>query len=491
MTIFTISTQTQLDSTISQLKGGDTVQFAAGTYSLTFNYKAFASEVTITSADPANPAKLSAVRLVNSSNVTFRNLEIGRPLSSTETVETSLARVVGGGGITFDVVHFHGSLDGNPANDGVGISTAGVDGIKITNSEFQQLGRGVIFGTSKNIALTNNRFHDMRSDGADFGAVNNVLVEGNTFTDFYRVTADHPDAIQFWTANTTTPNTDIVIRNNVILQGKGAGMQGIFMNDEVGTLPYERVTIENNLVYEQDMPNGITVMGGKDVAIRGNTVLSPTGDAGVVAIRADRIQGGTITKNLTDKIYSYYNSSTFAITDNLLTSQSGLSSATLSLSGISAVTASQLIVNGYGYQLPVSSAPITATTATPAATSNTTTTSGMSSGSTATMLSTSSTGSGATTTKPTKSKGCKGALGEKIAVTSSRTDAGEYSFAVGTLSDTLPELPSSSVETSGKSSFDLDFGGLSQARKASRFAVEALAKPSLDSFGYRSLVAAR
>jgi len=454
MTVFTVTSQTQLDSALAILKSGDTVQLGAGAYSFVLSSKPFTSNVTITSLDPANPARLSWLKLTDTSNITFKNLEVGRALGSTETVDASLSKINGGSNITFDAVHFHGSMDGNPSNDGTGITFGGVNGIKVINSEFEQLGRGAVFGSSTNITVANNSFHDIRSDGMDFAAVTNVLIDGNHFTNFSRISTDHPDAIQFWTTNTSTPSTDITIRNNVILEGDGSGMQGIFMRDELGTLPYERVTIENNLIYETNMSNGITVMGGKDITIRGNTVLSPSEDTVPVWIRVESVTNATVTRNLTDKFYTATNSNV-SITDNLLTANSGLSSSLLSFANLASMTTSQLYVSGYGYTAPTSSGSTTGgttttdpTTTTGGTTGGTTTTdgSGSTSGGTTTDGSGSTTG-GTTTTKPGKGKGRKGAVTAKTSLTS--TDYSSY-FSVGTLSDALPELQSISRLTTRK-----------------------------------------
>ena len=61
------------------------------------------------------------------------------------------------------------------------------------------------------------------------------------------------------------------------IQGIGGGIQGIFISNASGLLPYERVVISNNLVYGNDMANGITVLSGRGVVIQNNTVLSPSG----------------------------------------------------------------------------------------------------------------------------------------------------------------------------------------------------------------------
>ena len=489
MTIFTVSTQSQLDSTLTQLKGGDTLQLATGNYSLVMSGKTFASNVTVTSLDPSSQAKLTWLKLSSTSNITFKNLDIGHTLGTGEGTDSALSKVWGGSNITFDTVHFYGSLDGDPRNDGTGINIGGVNGVSIVNSEFEQLGRGAVFGSSTNVTVKNNVFHDIRSDGIDFSSVKNVLIDGNSFTNFKRISSDHPDAIQFWTTNTTQASTDIIIRNNVVLQGSGDGMQGIFMRDELGTLPYERVTIENNFIYEQNMSNGITIMGGKDIIIRGNTVLSPGDDTVPVWIRAESIVGGSITKNLTDRFYTGSNSGV-SITDNLLTASAGLSASLLTFANMPNITTSQLSVSGYGYVAPSSGGTTTTETDTgtgtnTGTTTGGTTTDGSSSGGTTTDGGGSTSG-GSTKPRPEKSRGRKSMLASKTISESYQYSTS--SFTAKTLVDTLPEMQSSAQATGPVSAFHPHSAASFVVAKTPirRTAADVLIKPEASAyFAYR------
>ena len=82
----------------------------------------------------------------------------------------------------------------------------------------------------------------------------------------------HPDAIQFWTTNTTVAATDITITGNTFDRGSGVIVQGIFIQDEVGTLPYQRLTIADNVIVGAAY-NGIAVRGAVDATLTNNTVI--------------------------------------------------------------------------------------------------------------------------------------------------------------------------------------------------------------------------
>ena len=343
MSSIQISSQSQLDAALSTAKGGETLVLTKGNYNLTLSNKTFTTPVTIVSADANYPAHFSCIKLTSVTGMTFKSLDIGRGLSSTESPEAAaMAKVTGGGNITFDSNHIHGSMDGNALNDGIGLMIKSVNGVTVSNNEFEQLGRGAqLFGLT-NLKVTNNNLHDIRSDGLDLSAVKGVLIDGNLFANFQRNSTDHPDAIQFQTINTTSPSSNIVIRNNVVQTGSGSGMQGIFMTDQMGTLPYQNVTINNNMVIGSNMPNGIMVSSANNLAVTNNTVVSPTNDSNPVWIRL-----GTITGT---KTYS----GNIADSGGQMTPQQAFTPAQLSLltsSYLSKLTPSQLITSGFGYQL--------------------------------------------------------------------------------------------------------------------------------------------
>jgi Ca2+-binding RTX toxin-like protein len=225
--------------------GGDVIQLAAGNYAgVSATGLTFATDVTITSADPAHPAVLTGFNLSSVTGVTVTNVD----MAASGAVDQFIFLVRNSNDIHFDHVSVHGSLDDNPSNDPNGISFLDSSNVSITNSEFQQLGRAAAVGRGSNVTVSGNFVHDMRSDGFDFAQVDHVTISGNAITEFHKTATDHPDAIQFWTSGTTAPSHDILISGNVITLGAGDGTQGIFFRDQLGTMPYANVTISGNLL---------------------------------------------------------------------------------------------------------------------------------------------------------------------------------------------------------------------------------------------------
>jgi len=343
----TISNQAALNAALASARGGEMLALAPGGYSVTLSAKSYASPVIITSADPAHRAKIGWFSLANVSNLTFLKVDITRkPKDPTRPNAENLGKINGGKGIAFDGVYFHGSLDNDARNDMVGPNIGNVDGLRIVNSRFEQLMAGFRLGACKNVTVANNVVTALRSDGFNFAASTNVLIERNSFSNFQRNTTDHPDAIQFWTQGSTRPSANITIRYNVVLPGAGNGMQGIFLADQVGNLPYSNVLIEKNLIVGLNMANGIFPSHVNGLTVRYNTVVSPVDDGNPVWIRIDKATGVSVTGNIADMFNGV------SVTGNKLTSASGIDLKLLTTANVAKLSAAQLIVPGIGYQVP-------------------------------------------------------------------------------------------------------------------------------------------
>lgn len=271
--------------------GGDTILLAPGVYSgLAIRNLSFATDVTITSADPDRLAVITDMQMHTVRNLTFTNLEFAANTGG------FAYEIRNSDSIHLDRLFVHGSLDGNPQNDVSGIGFAASTNISITGSTFEQLNRGMAISDSSNIVMRGNVMHDLRSDGVDFAQVSNVQILNNTFRTFKPTPEDHPDAIQFWTSGTKVASHDILISGNVIMRGEGQATQGIFLRDEIGTLPYERVTIANNIIVGTGY-NGIRVIGAKDLEITGNQLYSNPGDVNRTFMLVQNADGVRATDN--------------------------------------------------------------------------------------------------------------------------------------------------------------------------------------------------
>lgn len=280
-----------LTAALKAAQGGDVIKLAAGDYtSMTLTGLKFASQVTVTSLDPANMATLQGLQLRDSQNIKIQGVELEvNPAGYDNPFQVS-----GSTNIALDGLKVHGSLNDNAADDRDAILVRNSKNVSITNSEFQEVRNAISHLDSDGLNFSNNYFHDLRTDGIRGGGSDNVVIKGNYFTNFHMKDGDHPDAIQFWTTNTTEAAKNIEVSGNIITRGDGDPIQGIFFRDQVGGLPYQNVKITDNLVVG-GMYNGISIGAGVGVVISNNTVVGLADQDSWV--RVSNITNLTLTNN--------------------------------------------------------------------------------------------------------------------------------------------------------------------------------------------------
>jgi len=350
-----VSTMAELDAAIASARGGETILVATGEYGevRVFN-RVYSTPVTIRSANPRRPARMRRLRVIGSRNLRAEHLDIGEALGPTDKEWTRMAEIFSSDAVTLRNVRVHGSLDGNPKNDGWGLFIRNSRNVQVLDSEFTELALGILSESVDRLVVRGNHFHHLQRDGADFAGCVDVLIESNRFHDFYPKDGAHPDAIQFWTAKQKRPSTDIVIRNNVVLQGGGGGLQGIFMGNEE-KIRYARITIQNNLLYSAVQYHGIMVDSADNVAIADNTVVSPPDDVARYWIRLLNADQASIERNVTDDIT--LERSNPRLVDNIVFSKNrGARRLLTGLAAGAAVDPAGLIIADRGYQAPVAGA---------------------------------------------------------------------------------------------------------------------------------------
>jgi parallel beta-helix repeat protein len=351
MTTFNVSDSAGLSSALQAATGGDLILLESGNYG-DVSIKNFnpAGVVQFRSADSANLAHFDTLAIRTSQNISFGEMTIGRPLGSAEGNSTKMGYVTGSSNITFNDVHFQGSLDGNPQNDGMGLMVSASKSINVVNSSFHDLDRGLYVEKSSFVRISGNNVHDIAVDGMDIAGTSHISIEGNTFDRFFPGAGAHPDAIQFFNTNMPSGSTDITIQNNMMLQTAGTGPQGIFLADAMG-MPYTNVLIANNLLYGNGLGNGITVSGAKDVILHDNSVLSTPADTTAFWIRLQDIDGVQLVNNVADD-FKYLS----GLTNVIESSNTDLSDSTAIREQFANLLApsswEDLVIPGHGYDAP-------------------------------------------------------------------------------------------------------------------------------------------
>lgn len=292
-TIFTVSTALEANEAIAQARGGDTILLAPGHYDTLsasryggFGYIAPGDgQVTIRSADPTNPASIGGLALREAGGLVFEQLHFKYQYSDGDPSNIRPFLIRDSRDITFRDSIFEGSLV-DEYGHGFGLSFRSSSSILVENNEFFNWTRGLLFNSTESISVLGNEVHSIRSDGMNFAQVQNVLIENNHIHSFRGdpTSGDHRDMIQFWTAGTSAPSTDIVIRNNLLDIGEGSRTQSIFMRNELvdsrgagSEMYYKNILIEGNIIYNAHS-HGITVGETDGLVIRQNSVLRHEGE---------------------------------------------------------------------------------------------------------------------------------------------------------------------------------------------------------------------
>lgn len=326
----TVSNAAELRVALASASGGDTIKLAAGNYgdlTLIDGKKgvdvSFASNVTITSADPGNPAVITGLDLRNAENITFKDITFDYTFEAGDPLSSRPFSVQGSENVTFAGCTFDGDLaQGVSATAdgygyGIGLWVRNSSDVTVTDSEFFDFWKGAVFLEVDGLEVSENDIHSLRSDGLNFAQVTQVLIENNVIHDFSTSpnSADHADMIQFWTNGTTSPSTDITIRGNHLDVGDGTATQSIFMrNDQVdqglagSEMFYRDVLIENNVIVNAHS-HGISVGETNGLTIINNSVLHDDGgnvdgaDTGVEIPRIN-VNGDSLNVNISGNLTS-------------------------------------------------------------------------------------------------------------------------------------------------------------------------------------------
>lgn len=349
--IYNVSDSAGLYEALSKATGGDTIKLAAGDYgSLILNTNSgfdftYDGAVTITSEDPADQASFSKMVIHGGRNITFEDITFDYEFNSEDPVWHRPFEVSNSENITIRDSVFLGDVAEGVSNtrDGFGYAyglfVRGGENIILENNEFTSWELGAYFNDIDGLTVSQNEFHDLRRDGVNLSDVRSVLIEGNHFHSF----RDHPDStshrdfIQFWTTGTSRPNTDIVIRENILDIGEGSWTQSIFMrNEEVDTgrageeMFYQNVLIEENVIHNGHT-HGITVGETAGLTIRNNSVLHAKSEMhgleGVVTIPNINIKPAStsvaIEGNITGGITGYENQPGWTVDGNAIIQPAG------------------------------------------------------------------------------------------------------------------------------------------------------------------------
>jgi Ca2+-binding RTX toxin-like protein len=270
MTTYNVTSTAELTAALAKAGNGDVIKLASGDYNnVSLRNINISGNVTITSANPSDKAVLTSLNMNNCSGITLSNLELAEQKAGADWN----FRVTNCSNVTLSGLDVHGPDNVGSGNESNVLMIRGSNGVTVTNCDIHDSVSGIDMLNNTNLTVSNTSFHDIRMDGIRGGGNSNVLISGNSFTDFHPAAGDHPDAIQFWTTGTTAAAGNITITDNLITRGDGDAIQGIFFRDQVGGLSYYNVTVANNTVVGESF-NGICLEGVISGKVTGNTVVA-------------------------------------------------------------------------------------------------------------------------------------------------------------------------------------------------------------------------
>ena len=273
-----VSNLEELNQALANATGGETIVLRDGDYGdFEFVNTSFASTVTLVAENPQG-AVFNTIRLGFVDNLTFDGIELA--FENVDNLPTFFRafNVTDSNNITVVNSELHGSEDGDLDNDTFLFSARDSNNIIIDNTEFHNAIRAVIFQDVDDIVVTNNFVHTIRSDGFDFVGTNNVLIDGNRFTNFFPniEAGDHSDGVQFFNNVDNPSQQNITITNNTFLIGDGLGFQSIFVENDLPNGSFVDVVISNNLIVN-DNGHGITLTDAVNAEISNNTLTQIPG----------------------------------------------------------------------------------------------------------------------------------------------------------------------------------------------------------------------
>jgi Ca2+-binding RTX toxin-like protein len=298
MSVVTVNGAAALKAAITSAHDGDTIQLAAGNYGdVSIVAKNFNNGVTITSVDAGHPAILNTLFVSSSSGLNFVGINVEMTSTAATYNFSPIVKVgssnnisfhggviqatpaVNGVAVTATVGDSSGNVLGLPTGEGIQLMKANnvtIDGVEIT-----KVGHGIVMTDSNGVTIQNSNIHDIRTTAISGADLNQLTIRGNHLSDSHPWnwgSGDHADFIHIWTDPTrqTTANHDIQITNNVIDQGAGTAILGIYLDDNANKLGYTNVNISNNLIMNGNRA-GVVLENVVNSSVANNTLLQTSG----------------------------------------------------------------------------------------------------------------------------------------------------------------------------------------------------------------------
>ena len=231
MATVTVANQSELETAIRSVRGGDTILLKAGTYSdlnishsSRYNYK-FNDTVTIKSADPGNRAVVNELFIRGATNIKISDIKFdytGVQGADTEAWQIGDPFFIESAtGVTLDRLLIDGHNNSIGFGSGTGLRVKNSSNVTVSNTEMLNFKLAMSLWNSSDLTVEQNVIRKMNHDALFIGGVKNLVIEDNYIGDYkpqYPL-ALHKDSIQIFTDNVTPPSQNVVVRGNTFESG--------------------------------------------------------------------------------------------------------------------------------------------------------------------------------------------------------------------------------------------------------------------------------
>lgn len=264
MTIQTVdvSTPEALLAALGAATGGETIQLAPGDYGVVaFSRFSFAVPVTIVGGS------FAAISVLLSNGLNFEATTVNFVPNATSTSDSQAVRVWNSQNIHFNNATLVGGVAVNGVDPsattpdstgnvlgypvGKGINFATSTNSSITNSDISMFAKGVVLAGGRDLLVDGNTIHDLRTTPISGSVEANLTISNNhtwNSNPWQFGEQDHGDRIHIWTDGVAIPG--LVITGNLLDQGTGAPMLGIYLDDNGAGLGFIDAVISGNTLID-------------------------------------------------------------------------------------------------------------------------------------------------------------------------------------------------------------------------------------------------
>lgn len=271
-----------------------TIKLAGGYYGDVSITKLSGKVITLKSASLSAPASFRSLTVSDSSKLTFSGLYVEFKPDAKTVGWTAAVTVQRSNSISFTGCTIKGGLAVNGVAEdateldntsnvigrpcGYGLNLVQSQKVAFSDGEISGFHRLVVVNNIDGFTCQNNSLHNRRTTAIQGAQLSNAVIENNTIDDAepwrwgQTPVGDHADCIAFWSnPKQTTPNANISIRNNRMMQTKGATILGMWLQGS-DAAPFDGFDISANTFL---IPNlqGVALWNAKNGTISGNVMV--------------------------------------------------------------------------------------------------------------------------------------------------------------------------------------------------------------------------